>query len=104
MIVICCASDNPVAEERPVSIAKLKNERWIFEKALSSELTSFVMETLKYVSSINVGFEADSIEAIKRTVKADDGLACVSLSRTTCNGAIWSASGCRRWTSHASIA
>ena len=56
----------------------------MLEKTLSSERISFTVEALKYLNSLNIVFEAESIEAIKRIVASGAGLAC--LSRMTVEG------------------
>lgn len=77
-LVVCCAPENPLAARGPIALAALRDEPWVLEKTVSSERIAFTVETLKYMSSINVAMETDSIEAIKRAVMTGQMIACVS--------------------------
>lgn len=77
-LVVCAAPDHPLAGRGAVSLAALEKEAWVLEKTLSSERISFTVEALKYFASIDVVFEADSVEAIKRIVSKGATLACLS--------------------------
>ena len=77
-LVVCCAPENPLATSGPIPLAELKDQPWVLEKTASSERIAFTVETLKYMSSINVAMETDSIEAIKRAVMTGQMIACVS--------------------------
>jgi DNA-binding transcriptional LysR family regulator len=77
-LVICAAPDHPLAGREAVPLAALEKEAWVLEKTLSSERISFTVEALKYFASIDVVFEADSVEAIKRIVSKGATLACLS--------------------------
>lgn len=77
-LAVCVAPTHRLASEREVSILSLASESWVLEKTLSSERISFTVEALKYLNSLNIMFEADSVEAIKRAVREGAGLACLS--------------------------
>ena len=77
-LVVCAAPDHVLAGCGAVSLAALEKEAWVLEKTLSSERISFTVEALKYFASIDVVFEADSVEAIKRIVSKGGTLACLS--------------------------
>jgi DNA-binding transcriptional LysR family regulator len=77
-LAVCVAPDYPLPPGGETSLARLAQEPWILEKTESSERISFTVETLKYVNSLNVAFETDSMEAIKHAVREGAGLACLS--------------------------
>ncbi|MBH1997538.1 MAG: LysR family transcriptional regulator [Sphingomonadaceae bacterium] len=77
-LVISAAPDHPLASRGTIPLAELASEAWVLEKTLSSERISFTVEALKYFVSIDVVFEADSVEAIKRIVSKCGVLACLS--------------------------
>ena len=84
-LVVCAGPGHPLAGRRgSVPLEQLAAESWVLEKTLSSERISFTVEALKYLNSLNIVFEAESIEAIKRIVASGAGLAC--LSRMTVEG------------------
>ena len=84
-LVVCAGPGHPLAGQRgSVPLEQLAAESWVLEKTLSSERISFTVEALKYLNSLNIVFEAESIEAIKRIVASGAGLAC--LSRMTVEG------------------
>lgn len=77
-LAVCVAPSHPLARSGAVQLASLANENWLLEKMQSSERISFTVEALKYLNSLNIVFEADSVEAIKRAVRDGAGLACLS--------------------------
>jgi DNA-binding transcriptional LysR family regulator len=77
-LVVCCAPDNPLASRPRIMLNELARQPWVLEKTASSERTAFTTEALKYVNSINVVLETDSIEAIKRVVRQGQAVACIS--------------------------
>lgn len=77
-LAVCVAPNHPLAGSGAVKLASLANENWLLEKMQSSERISFTVEALKYLNSLNIVFEADSVEAIKRAVRDGAGLACLS--------------------------
>ncbi|WP_162854685.1 LysR substrate-binding domain-containing protein [Sphingobium estronivorans] len=77
-LVICAAPDSPLARRGTVHLTDLAQEGWVLEKTLSSERISFTVEALKYISSLNILLETDSVEAVKRAVAHGAGLACLS--------------------------
>lgn len=83
-LVVCAGPGHPLAGRGSVPLEQLAAESWVLEKTLSSERISFTVEALKYLNSLNIVFEAESIEAIKRIVASGAGLAC--LSRMTVEG------------------
>jgi len=77
-LVVCCAPDNPLASRPRIMLNELRNQPWVLEKTASSERTAFTTEALKYINSINVVLETDSIEAVKRVVRQSQIIACTS--------------------------
>lgn len=77
-LAVCVAPHHPLAGSGAVKLANLANESWLLEKMQSSERISFTVEALKYLNSLNIIFEADSVEAIKHAVRDGAGLACLS--------------------------
>ena len=77
-LVVCAAPDHPLAGLPTVPLAELADEPWALEKTLSSERISFTVETLKSMNSLNIVFEGESVEAIKRIVRDGAVLACLS--------------------------
>ncbi|WP_176594494.1 LysR substrate-binding domain-containing protein [Sphingobium sp. EM0848] len=77
-LVICVAPGSPLAQLGTVHLADLAQEGWVLEKTLSSERISFTVEALKYINSLNILLETDSVEAVKRAVAYGAGLACLS--------------------------
>lgn len=77
-LVVCCAPDNPLRDQVIRSIAELRDQPWILDKALSGERTSFVMQIFPEVPELRVALEANSLELIKETVRRTDALACLS--------------------------
>lgn len=77
-LAVCVAPHHPLAGTGAVQLANLADENWLLEKTQSSERISFTVEALKYLNSLNIVFEADSVEAIKRAVRDGAGLACLS--------------------------
>ena len=79
-LVVCSGPTHPLSQKRAsdFSLEDLAREKWIMEKTHSSERTSFTLEALKYVNSLNIVLESDSVEAIKRAVQSGTGLACLS--------------------------
>ncbi len=77
-LVVCAAPDHPLAGRPAVPLAELADEPWALEKTLSSERISFTVETLKSMNSLNIVFEGESVEAIKRIVRDGAVLACLS--------------------------
>lgn len=77
-LAVCVAPDHSLARRGPIPLADLAGEGWLLEKTQSSERISFTVEALKYLNSINIVFETDSVEAIKRAVADGAGLACLS--------------------------
>lgn len=79
-LVVCAGPSHPLVRRKTAdfSLADLAQEKWIMEKTHSSERTSFTLEALKYINSLNIVLESDSVEAIKRAVQSGTGLACLS--------------------------
>ena len=77
-LVVCAAPDHPLARRATVPLAELADQPWALEKTLSSERISFTVEALKSLNSLNIVFEGDSVEAIKRIVGEGTVLACLS--------------------------
>jgi len=77
-LVVCAAPDHPLAGRATVPLAELADQPWALEKTLSSERISFTVEALKSLNSLNIVFEGDSVEAIKRIVGEGTVLACLS--------------------------
>jgi len=77
-LAVCVAPHHPLAGQGARALATLADEKWLLEKTQSSERISFTVEALKYLNSLNIIFEADSVEAIKRAVRDGAGLACLS--------------------------
>lgn len=77
-LAVCVAPHHPLAGTGAVQLANLADGNWLLEKTQSSERISFTVEALKYLNSLNIVFEADSVEAIKRAVRDGAGLACLS--------------------------
>lgn len=77
-LAVCVATDHRLAAGGETPLTSLAGEAWVLEKTQSSERISFTVEALKYLNSLNIVFEADSIEAIKRAVREKAGLACLS--------------------------
>lgn len=77
-LVVCAAPDHPLAGRPTVPLADLGDQPWALEKTLSSERISFTVETLKSMNSLNIVFEGESVEAIKRIVRDGAVLACLS--------------------------
>ena len=77
-LVVCAAPDHPLAGRKAVPLADLGDQPWALEKTLSSERISFTVETLKSMNSLNIMFEGESVEAIKRIVRDGAVLACLS--------------------------
>lgn len=79
-LIVCVGPDHPLARHRMTdfSLEDLAQEKWIMEKTHSSERTSFTIEALKSVNSLNIVLESDSVESIKRAVQSGTGLACLS--------------------------
>ncbi|WP_196221859.1 LysR substrate-binding domain-containing protein [Sphingobium sp. CAP-1] len=77
-LVVCAAPDSPQAQGGTVHLADLAHEGWVLEKTLSSERISFTVEALKYINSLNILLETDSVEAVKRAVAHGAGLTCLS--------------------------
>lgn len=75
---VCAAPGYPLPPGGAGALAALAQEPWVLEKTQSSERVSFTAEALKYVNSLNVAFETDSVEAIKHAVREGAGLACLS--------------------------
>lgn len=78
-MAVCVSPEHPLAQGGEAPLASLATERWVLEKTQSSERISFTVEALKSINSINIIFETDSVEAIKRAVRDGAGLACLSL-------------------------
>lgn len=77
-LVVCASPDSPLARQGPVGLADLAEDAWLLEKTQSSERISFTVEALKYINSLNIVLETDSVEAIKRAARHGAGLACLS--------------------------
>ena len=77
-MAVCAAPDYPLPPGGEASLAALAPEPWVLEKTQSSERICFTVEALKYVNSLNLAFETDSVEAIKHAVREGAGLACLS--------------------------
>lgn len=79
-LIVCAGPDHPLAKKKDTcfSLENIAQEKWIMEKSQSSERASFTIESLKYVNSLNIVLESDSVESIKRAVQVGTGLACLS--------------------------
>ncbi len=77
-LLICASPQHPLVGKENLPLATLATEAWVLEKTLSSERISFTVEALKYLNSLNIVLEADSVEAVKRIVASGTGLACLS--------------------------
>lgn len=77
-LTVCAAPGHPRAGPGPQPLSALANEAWVLEKTQSSERISFTVEALKYLNSLNIVLETDSVEVIKRAVRDGAGLACLS--------------------------
>nr|WP_301287234.1 LysR substrate-binding domain-containing protein [Sphingobium sp. OAS761] len=77
-LAVCAAPGHPLAGDAEAPLSTLADAMWILEKTQSSERISFTVEALKYINSLNIIFEADSIETIKRVVREGAGLGCLS--------------------------
>ncbi|HUD90353.1 LysR substrate-binding domain-containing protein [Sphingobium sp.] len=77
-LLVCAAPGSAQARRGTVHLADLAQEGWVLEKTLSSERISFTVEALKYINSLNILLETDSVEAVKRAVAHGAGLTCLS--------------------------
>jgi len=77
-LTVCAAPDHPRAGGGAQSLQSLKGEPWLLEKTQSSDRIAFTVEALKYLNSLDIVLESDSIEAIKRAVRDGAGLTCLS--------------------------
>lgn len=66
------------ASGESVPMAKLKHVSWFLQPIGASTRHHFTQHLLQRLGSANVGFESNSLEAIKRAVAASDGIACLS--------------------------
>jgi DNA-binding transcriptional LysR family regulator len=77
-LAVCAPPDHPLAQGGEIPLAALAQEPWLLEKTQSSERIAFTLEALKYLNTLDIRLETDSVEAIKRAVRDGAGLACLS--------------------------
>lgn len=77
-LAVCAPPGHRLTKRGEMPLAQLADEAWVLEKTQSSERIFFTVEALKYLNSLNIVLEADSVEAIKRAVRDGAGLACLS--------------------------
>lgn len=78
VLTVCAPPDHPRAVPGVQSLQSLGGEAWVLEKTQSSDRIAFTVEALKYLNSLDIVLESDSIEAIKRAVRGGAGLTCLS--------------------------
>lgn len=73
-----CAPDHPLAGET-VEPGALKNETWLLQPLGSFTRATLNTELRKYIPTLKVGFESNSIDMLKRLAMQGAGIGCLSM-------------------------
>ncbi|HPH06797.1 MAG TPA: LysR family transcriptional regulator [Methylotenera sp.] len=77
-LVVFCAPNHPLANQRKVSMTQLLQEQWILREKGSGTRATFDRAFHSHHSELKIRLELEHTEAIKRAVESGLGIGCIS--------------------------
>jgi DNA-binding transcriptional LysR family regulator len=77
-LVVFCAPNHPLANQRKVTMAQLLEEQWILREKGSGTRATFDRAFHSHHSELKIRLELEHTEAIKRAVESGLGIGCIS--------------------------
>ena len=77
-LIIFCAPNHPLAEQKNINIQTLLNEAWILREKGSGTRETFDRAFQNHHAELNIRLELEHTEAIKRAVESGLGIGCIS--------------------------
>jgi DNA-binding transcriptional LysR family regulator len=77
-LVVFCAPNHPLANQRKVTMSQLLQEQWILREKGSGTRATFDRAFHSHHSELKIRLELEHTEAIKRAVESGLGIGCIS--------------------------
>ncbi len=77
-LVIFCAPNHPLAQQKNISVERLLSEPWILREKGSGTRETFDRAFQNHHAELNIRLELEHTEAIKRAVESGLGISCIS--------------------------
>ena len=77
-LVVFCAPNHPLANQRKVTMTQLLQEQWILREKGSGTRATFDRAFHSHHSELKIRLELEHTEAIKRAVESGLGIGCIS--------------------------
>lgn len=79
-LIIFAGRKHRLAKRRRLRLASLEDETWLVQRRGSTTRNALLPFVLESLTTIRIGLETDSLEAIKKTVALGDAIGCLSRS------------------------
>ena len=79
-LVVFARRGHRLTKKRKLRLADLKDETWLVQRRGSTTRNALLPFVLDSLSTINIGLETDSLEAIKKTAALGDAIGCLAHS------------------------